>query len=97
MSEEAQLDAYFANYFKSRVQTPLIVFKVLCIASVAIGAIWVAFAVLFLICIKAKYKPDAMKGSLVLKTLNNVYTSVALWPPAEDEIKEANISEKTYL
>ncbi|XP_054712922.1 lysosome membrane protein 2-like [Uloborus diversus] len=97
MSEEAQLDVYFANYFKSRVETPIIVFKALTIAAVTIGAFWALSSVVFLLCIEAKVKPDKLKHSLVLKTLNSVYTSVALWPPVEDEIKEANITEKTHL
>lgn len=95
ISEEAKLDDFFANYFKSRVQTPLIAFRVICIAAIAVGAFWTVSSALFLFCIQAKVKPDTLKHSVVLKTLNSVYTSVALWPPEEDT-KDPN-GEKTHL
>ncbi|KAG8196568.1 hypothetical protein JTE90_003581 [Oedothorax gibbosus] len=97
MSEEAQLDTFFANYFKSRVQTPIIIFRVLCITAVSIGGFWAIAAIVFMMCIHAKVKPETIKQSLVLKTLNSVYTSVALWPPSEEESKDGKVSEKTHL
>ncbi|XP_015913056.1 platelet glycoprotein 4 [Parasteatoda tepidariorum] len=97
MSEEAQLDVYFANYFKTRVQTPILMFRVASIIAIAFGGTWILAAFVFTFCIKTKVKPETLKHSVFLKTLNSVYTSVALWPPPEEEVKEANVSEKTYL
>lgn len=97
MSEEAILDTYFANYFKSRVQTPLLIFKVGCLVAVVVGAFWTVSSAVFLFCIEAKVKPDTFKHALVLKTLSlSAYTTVALWPPEED-VKDPHISEKTHL
>ncbi|GFR32657.1 platelet glycoprotein 4, partial [Trichonephila clavata] len=96
MSEEAQLDIPFANYFKTRVQTPINVFKVLCITAITVGSLWAISSVVFLLCMKAKVKPQALKPSFMLKTLNSVYTSVSLWPPPEEDLKNAT-HEKTHL
>ncbi|GFQ79437.1 platelet glycoprotein 4, partial [Trichonephila clavata] len=96
MSEEAQLDIPFANYFKTRVQTPINMFKVLCITAIAIGSLWAVSSVVLLLCVKAKVKPQTLKPSFMLKTLNSVYTSVSLWPPPEEDLKNAT-PEKTHL
>ncbi|XP_055926724.1 lysosome membrane protein 2-like [Argiope bruennichi] len=103
MSEEAQLDIPFAKYFKSRVQNPILVFKVLCLIAIAVGGIWAISSLVVFMCNRAKVKPETLKGSLTLKTLNSVYTSVALWPPPEDELKNSQTpengtnAEKTHL
>ncbi|GFX28306.1 platelet glycoprotein 4 [Trichonephila clavipes] len=76
MSEEAQLDIPFANYFKTRVQTPIIMFKVLCLTAIAIGGLWAVSAVAFLLCMKAKVKPQTLKPEFMKRlTYENLKSS----------------------